>query len=460
MKSIFNFVKSIFKPIFNRIKGNSARIIIYSFIFLILSGTFLLMLPISTQDGRGASFLDALFTATSASCVTGLVVQNTATYWTLFGQFVIMLLIQVGGMGVVTMAVAVTILTGRKISLSWRGTMQDAISAHQVGGIVRMTGFIIKMSLIIELIGALSFSLVFVPQFGLLKGLWYSIFHSVSAFCNAGFDLLGTEVPYCSLVGYSSNAIINITVMSLIVIGGLSFSTWADFSKHKLKLKNYHMQSKIILCTTLLLIVLPAVYFYIFEYSNPVYGDISTKERLLSSFFQSVTTRTAGFNTTDLTLLSESGVMIMIVLMIIGGSPGSTAGGMKTTTFAVLFLNLIATFKRKPEPSCFGRRIENDAVKNAATVVTMYVVMFLSGAIIISMIEGLPLLTCMFETASAIGTVGLTLGITTSLSSVSRLILIGLMYLGRVGGLTIIFATIKSFSNGHGRYPQEKITIG
>ena len=438
----------------------SSEIIIYSFMALILSGAFLLMLPISTQDGKGATFLDALFTATSASCVTGLVVHNTATYWTVFGQFVIMILIQIGGMGVVTMAIAVTMATGRKISLFRRGTMQDAISAHQVGGIVRMTGFILKTSRAIELLGAVSLSFVFIPQFGLIKGIWYSVFHSVSAFCNAGFDLLGTDVPYCSLVDYSNNSIVNFTIMSLIVIGGLSFSTWADFSEHKFKFKKYRVQSKIVLVATALLIALPALFFYIFEYSNPAYGDISTKERVLSSLFQSVTTRTAGFNTTDLTLFSESGIMIMIMLMIIGGAPGSTAGGMKNTTFTVLFLNAIATFRRNPDAHCFGRRIESSAVKDAATVATMYIVMFITGGIIISMVEGLPLLSCLFETASAIGTVGLTVGITTSLSTISRIILIWLMYLGRVGGLTIIFATVKGIHNGNGRFPREKITIG
>lgn len=438
----------------------SSEIIIYGFVALILTGTLLLMLPFATQDGQGASFLDALFTATSASCVTGLVVQNTATYWTFFGKFVIMLLIQIGGMGVVTMAMAITIVSGRRISLFWRGTMQDSISASQVGGIIRMTGFIIKISFLIEAIGAICLGFVFIPEFGIIKGIWYSIFHSVSAFCNAGFDLLGTDEPFCSLVGYSGNIIINVTIMSLIVIGGLSFSTWKDFSQHKFHFKKYRLQTKIILITTALLIILPAIYFFFLEYGPENYKDVPLLERILSSLFQSVTTRTAGFNTTDLTLLSESAIMIMIILMIIGGSPGSTAGGMKTTTFSVLFLNSIAAFRRKPEATCLGRRIENGAVRTAATIATMYIVMFITGGIIISVVEGLPILTCMFETASAIGTVGLTLGITTSLSTVSRLILIFLMYLGRVGGLTIIFATVKSTHNGNGKYPLEKITIG
>ncbi len=439
---------------------SSSQIIIYGFAGLILSGTFLLMLPFSTQQWGGASFLDALFTATSASCVTGLVVQDTATYWSMFGQFVIMMLIQIGGMGVVTVAVAITVISGKKIGLFQRSTMQEAISAQQVGGIVRMTGFILKTSALIELCGVFSFSFVFVPEFGLFKGLWYSLFHSVSAFCNAGFDLMGVKAPFSSLMDYSANGIVNMTVMSLIVIGGIGFSTWADFNEHGINFRRYRMQSKVILTTTALLIGLSALYFFVFEFSSPVWGDMPLAERIWSSFFRAVTPRTAGFNTTDLTLLSDAGQMITIMLMLIGGCPGSTAGGMKTTTLAVLLATAFSIFHKKDSPSLYARRIGDDVIKNAATIFMMYVSLFIIGALIISLKEGLPLLSCMFETASAIGTVGLTQGITTNLSSLSEIVLIALMYRGRVGGLTIIFATVKDAPKIQSKLPLEKITVG
>ncbi len=413
------------------------------------------MLPFSTKDGQGASFADAIFTSTSAVCVTGLVVQDTATYWSVFGQLIILLLIQIGGMGVVTVAVAITTFSGRKIGLMQRSVMQEAISAHQVGGIVRMTKFILKTSLLIELAGAFFLALVFCRDFGIGQGLWYAVFHSISAFCNAGFDLMGVREQFSSLISYTVNPIINITVMTLIVVGGLGFLTWADIQKNTWHWKKYRMQSKVILTVTAGLIVIPALYFFFCEFA---YQPL--RERVWNSLFQSVTPRTAGFNTADLTLLSETGKMLMIVLMLIGGSPGSTAGGMKTTTAAVLCFSALAVFQKKESAHCFGRRISNDAVKNAATIFLMYVVLFLSGAMVISYIEEIPLLTAMFETGSAIGTVGLSLGMTPTLGTLSKAILIGLMFFGRVGGLTLVFAALSEKRIDSSRYPQEKITVG
>ena len=433
----------------------SFQIIILGFFTVILLGSFFLMLPQATQDGMGASFHDALFTATSAVCVTGLVVHDTATYWSFFGQMVIILLIQIGGMGVVTVAVAIATVSGRKISLMQRSVMQEAISAHQVGGIVRMTKFILKTSILIELIGAVLLASVFVKDFGTLKGIWYGVFHSISAFCNAGFDLLGVNEQFSSLTSYVKNPVVNVTIMGLIIIGGLGFLTWADIHKNKWRWKKYRMQSKVILVVTAILILVPSVYFYFLEFSSLPAG-----ERIWSSVFQSVTPRTAGFNTTDLTLLSEAGQMLMIVLMLIGGSPGSTAGGMKTTTIGVLFSSAVSVFQKKESAQLCGRRISDDAVKNAATILMMYVTLFLGGGMIISSVEGIPLMSALFETSSAIGTVGLSLGITPSLGDISRGILIGLMFFGRVGGLTLIFAAFSERSNHHCRLPQEKITVG
>lgn len=444
----------------NKRHWSSAQVILLGFGALILAGTLLLMLPVSSRSGQWTSFTDALFTATSASCVTGLIVQDTATYWSLFGQFVIITLIQIGGLGVVTMAIAIAMASGSKISLSRRQTMQDAISATQVGGIVRMTGFILKSCLIIELAGALAYSFVFIPEFGFIKGLCYSLFHSISAFCNAGFDLMGIKTQFSSLTDYTGNGIVNLTTVMLILTGGLGFATWADFSNHKLKFSAYRLQSKIALAGTVILVTIPFVYFWFLEFSMPQWAGMSATDKFWASVFRAVTPRTAGFNTVDMTLFGEATVMVTILLMLIGGNSGSTAGGMKVSTISVLFTTAMSVFHRQQNPSVFGRRIEDSVIKNAATILMMYITLFMGGALFISIVEGLPLLTCMFETASAVATVGLTMGITPQLSTVSHFILIALMYLGRVGGLTIIFATVKGVNNGNAKYPVEKITVG
>lgn len=434
---------------------SSFQIILLGFAGVILLGALLLMLPISSAERVVTPFNEALFTSTSAVCVTGLVVKDTGSYWSSFGQAVIITLIQIGGLGVVTIAASFSMLAGRRISLMQRSTMQDAISAPKVGGIVKLTKFIITGTFIIEAVGAVSMMPVFCKNFG-AKGIWMSVFHSVSAFCNAGFDILGTEGnQFCSLTPYTSNPVINITVMLLIVIGGIGFLTWDDICNNKFKIKKYSMQSKIILLTSLILILLPAIYFFIFDYS-----DYSIGNRLLASLFQSVTTRTAGFNTTDLTKLTRPSQAIMIFLMLVGGSPGSTAGGLKTTTMAVLILNAFACFKRKENVCAFGRRIDDSVIKNAATIVMMYITLFFIGGVSICTIEKLPLVASLFETASAIGTVGLTLGITPKLSLASQVILIVLMYLGRVGSLTLIYATLSGKKQINAKLPLEKITVG
>ena len=442
------------KLIHGKIRLTTSQSIILGFFSMILLGTFLLMLPFSSRAGVATPFSDALFTATSAVCVTGLVVYDTAAYWSVFGQTVIIILIQIGGMGVITVAASFALISGRRISLMQRSTMQEAISAPKVGGIVRLTSFIIRISLLIELLGAVAMAPVFCRDFG-PKGLWMALFHSISAFCNAGFDLMGTSMPFSSLTGYTADPVINVIVMLLVVIGGIGFLTWDDIRAHKLHVHQYRMQSKVILCTTAILLLFPALYFFFFEFSSLAPG-----ERVLASLFQSVTTRTAGFNTADLTALSEPGRYIMIALMLIGGSPGSTAGGMKTTTIAVLFASAISTFFRKEYAHFFGRRIDDGVIKNAATILLMYLSLFFFGGLAISIIEGAPMLDCLFETASAVGTVGLTLGLTSHLGLVSRGILIVLMFFGRVGGLTLIFAALSGTAKNVSKYPQEKITVG
>ena len=448
-------IREMLAPFWKSDRVSPARIIISAFLLLILLGTALLMLPFSTRVWGGASFADALFTATSATCVTGLVVHDTATYWSRFGQLVILFLIQVGGMGVVTMAVAIFIFSGKRISLKQRWVMQESISAPQVGGIVRMTGFILKTAFAIEGLGTLILAFRFCPELGLGRGLWYSVFHSISAFCNAGFDLIGIRTPFSSLTSYSVQPIVNLVIMMLIVAGGIGFLTWEDIKNHKWHFKKYGMQSKVIFMVTGLLIFLPALYFFYFEFSN-----VPLTERVWVSLFQSVTPRTAGFNTADLNLLSEVGQMLIIMLMLIGGSPGSTAGGMKTTTLAVLVSSALSVFRKKEHTHFFGRQIPDGTIRNAATIFLMYIVLFLVGGMVISRTEDIPLMTALFETASAIGTVGLSLGITPDLGFVSHIILICLMFFGRVGGLTLIFATISEKKLNVSKYPQEKITVG
>ena len=434
---------------------SAAQVIILSFAGAILLGSLVLMLPFATRDGLGASFPDALFTAVSATCVTGLVVRDTATYWSGFGQAVLLIMIQVGGMGVVTMAVAIAVASGKKISLMQRSTMQEAISAPKVGGIVQLTGFILKLTALFELLGAALLASAFVPQFGWGRGLWYSVFHAVSAFCNAGFDLMGVQEPFSSMTGFVAQPVVNIALALLITIGGIGFLTWEDIGTHRHHVRRYRMQTKVILAAGAALLLLPAAYLFFFELGGRPFG-----ERVWTALFQSVTLRTAGFNTIDLTEISESGQAMMIVLMLTGGAPGSTAGGMKTTTLVVLLATAIAVFRRKEDTQLFGRRLDDDIVRRAATISTLYVALFLLGGCVISRAEGLPLLSCLFETASAVGTVGITLGLTPSLGMLSKVILMLLMFFGRVGGLTLIFAALAGYQPGRSKLPQERLTVG
>ena len=433
---------------------NSFQIIILGFAGVILFGALLLMLPFSSQSGHMTPFLDSLFTATSAVCVTGLVLHDTATYWSGFGQAVILLLIQIGGMGVITVAAAITRISGRGISLMQRKTMQEAIAAPKVGGIVRLTGFIIRSTLVLECLGAAVMAPIFYREFG-LRGLWMALFHSISAFCNAGFDLMGIREHFSSLTSYESNPVINITIMLLIIIGGMGFLTWEDIRTNRLNLHKYRMQSKVILSATALLIALPAVLFFLTDFAALPIG-----ERILASLFQSVTPRTAGYNTVDLTKMSDTSQAVTILLMLTGGAPGPTAGGMKVTTLAVLIANAVAAFRRREDPQLFHRRLEHSAVRNAAAILLLYLGLTFAGAAAISTAEELPLGACLYETASAAGTVGLTLGLTPQLGVLSQSILILLMYFGRVGGLTLIYAAFSGPDLTYARYPQEKITVG
>lgn len=440
--------------IFER-KMSSFQIIIAGFFIAILIGAVLLMLPVSSSSGQGTSFIHALFTSTSAMCVTGLVVEDTASYWSIFGQAVILLLIQIGGLGVAVVTALFVSISGGKISLLQRSTLQGSISAHNIGGVMGMTWFIFKVAFIMELLGAIVMLPTFCEIFG-SSGIWVATFHSISAFCNAGFDLMGEKTgAFDSLISLSNNVWVVLPICLLIVSGGLGFVTWSDIATNKFRLKRYMMQSKAILAVTVILIFLPALFFFLFDFSTYPLWD-----RLSLSFFQAITPRTAGFNTVDLSSMTSAGRAVIAILMLIGGSPGSTAGGVKVTTIAVLFANMYAVFWRKKNAQFFGRRIDDSTIKSGATIMIMYVTLVISGALAISTIENLPMGVCLFESISAIATVGLSLGITPTLSSISHVILILLMFLGRVGGLTLIFALISKPEPDVSQCPVEKIMVG
>ena len=360
----------------------SFQIMILGFAGVILLGALVLMLPIATVQRVWTPFHEALFTSTSAVCVTGLVVQDTGSYWSAFGQTVILLLIQIGGLGVITGAVTFLMLAGRNITLKERSAMQDAISAPAVGGIVRLTRFILKGTFLVELLGALALLPAFCRDYG-LRGVWMSVFHSVSAFCNAGFDILGrTDSLYPSLTAYAADPLVNIVIMLLIIVGGIGFLTWDDVCTHGLHLRRYRMQSKVILSATALLITIPAFLFYLTDFA-----DLPVGERILASLFQSVTPRTAGYNTVDLTEMTDASQAVTILLMLTGGAPGSTAGGMKVTTLAVLIANAIAAFRRREDLQLFHRRLETSTVRNAAAILLLYLGLTFAGAAVISTAE-------------------------------------------------------------------------
>ena len=438
-----------------RLKLSAPQIVVLGFAGLILLGALLLMLPISSASGEATSFVDAFFTSTTSVCVTGLIVQDTGSYWSDFGHVIILLLVQIGGLGVITVAASFTLVTGRRIGLFQRGTMQEAVASPKLGGVVRLTGFLLKTTLVIELVGAIVLAPTLISTYGWGRGIWMSVFTSVSAFCNAGLDLFGRTEPYSSITAFVDNPAINIAVMALIVLGGLGFLTWDDIRTHGVHFRRYRMQSKVILLTSIILIVAPAAGFFFLEF-----GDMPIGKRIWASLFQSVTTRTAGFNSVDLNQMSEPGILTMIGLMLVGGSPGSTAGGMKTTTLAVLIGCAYAVFRKRESTQFFGRRIGQDVVSTALAIFFMYVILSIGGAAVISYIEGLPILTSLFEATSAVATVGLSLGVTPTLSAASKWILIVLMYVGRVGGLTLIYAVLAGAKRQIGKLPLDHITVG
>lgn len=439
-----------------KIRLSPFRLILISFILVILVGALLLFLPFSSKNG--VSFFDCLFTSVSAVCVTGLVVLDTATTWTLFGKIIILLLIQIGGLGVVTVAASLVLLAGGKIGIYQRSLIEESTSANTMGGMVKLLKFILAFSFSVEALGAILLMPTFIKAFGIKEGIFCSFFHSISAFCNAGFDLMGDKTgTFSSLTSFSNNTFLIAVISILIIIGGLGFLTWKDIKENKLHFKKYSLQSKIIISVSLFLIFVPFVFFLFSE--RELWRGMTIKERILSSFFQSVTTRTAGFNSVDFASFSDSGKLVSIILMLIGGSPGSTAGGLKTTTVAIFVLSALSSFKRRSDVSVYSRKINNKAVKNASALVFLYLTLFLLGGIIINMTDGCDMLSSLFESASALATVGLSLGLTTKLGVISRTYLMILMYIGRVGGLTLLYGALTDTMNEK-KYPEEKVNIG
>ncbi len=436
------------------------KIILLGYCFIILLGTVLLRLPAAVRDGSEQSVLTAFFTATSSTCVTGLVRADTCTNWTLFGQAVILVLIQTGGIGFMTICISALSLTKKNIGLASRSLMQNSISAPQLGGIVRMTKFISLGTLLIEGIGALLLAFYFCPLLGLGRGIWYSIFHSISAFCNAGFDLMGIQGEYSSLTSVVGNWYVNLIIMLLIVIGGLGFFVWRNLLDSKFQYKKMLLHTRIVMFVTAFLILGGALLLFLTEHGGDAYHDKSLSEQIAASFFQSVSARTAGFNTVELARMTEAGRFILICLMMIGGSAGSTAGGIKTTTFAVLMLSIITTFRHRKSVEAFGRRMEDGIARTASCVFMMYLLLSCGGAVLISRIEGIAFLDALFETVSAIATVGLSVGLTPTLGIMSCLILCFLMIFGRVGSMTMLLAFSSNKNIKISSLPLEKVQIG
>lgn len=437
------------------------KLILGGYCLIILIGTILLTLPIAARSGQWTPISDCFFTATSATCVTGLVRFDTYTHWTMFGQLVILGMIQIGGIGFMTVAIMVMVAARKKISLSQRALMQNSVSAPQLGGIVRMTKFIALGTLVVELIGAFLLSFSFVPKFGWAKGIYFSIFHSISAFCNAGFDLMGgTTGKFSSLTGWANDWYVNLVIVALIFVGGLGFFVWYDILHNHFRFRKLKLQSKMVLSISTGVLLAGAVILFLTENGGEAYAGMPLNERILASLFQSMTCRTAGFNTVDFGAMSEAGIFVMICLMFIGGSTGSTAGGIKTTTFWVLCVSIFATFRRKKNIEAFGRRMEENITRTASCVFMTYLLLACSVAVMISVIEGLPILVTLFEASSAMATVGLTMGITPSISMVSKLLLAFLMLCGRVGSITMLLAFSSEKKVTNSRLPLEQIQVG
>lgn len=437
-----------------RFSLNAVQYLAVSFACIILGGALLLMLPIASRNGQSLPFLDALFTAASASCVTGLVLYDTWTQFTFFGQAVILLMIQIGGLSLMTVTILVSVLLGQRIGLHRRSVLMDTIGALQMGGVVRLTRRALAVTAACEGVGALALLFWFCPRYG-LRGVWMAVFHAVSAFCNAGFDLLGTG---SSLTTAACEPYLNIVLMLLIIAGGMGFLVWDDALTHGRNFRRWRLHSKIAFTSTLALFLLGAVAFFVIE-GNHAFAGHTAGEKALMAAFQSVTPRTAGFNTVDLMALSESGTLLTIMLMFVGAGSGSTGGGVKVNTFTVLILNALKQIRRKDDVELFGRRMEEKDIGKAYSVVTMYFLVCMTGCMVLCL-QGVGLDDALFESISAMGTVGLTRGVTPTLPALSKLVVALMMFAGRVGSMSVAMAITRDRPAAKRRSVAESILIG
>lgn len=428
------------------------------FAFIILIGAVLLMLPISNNN-EPLSFLNSLFTAASATCVTGLAVADTYTQFSLFGQIVILALIQIGGLGFMAVAIAISLAAHKKIGLKQRGLLMEAMNSPELGGVVRIMVRSLKYTFIFELAGAVLLSIRFIPMFGFWQGAWFGIFHSVSAFCNAGFDLMGIITPSASLTIFADDPLVLITIMCLITIGGIGFLVWNDIAEHKLKISRYRLHAKIALSVSLVLIIAGAAFYLVFE-NNGAFSGMTAGEKILQAFFCSVTSRTAGFATLDYSSMTQNGTLLTSLLMFIGASPGSTGGGIKSTTFLVIILTLISYIRGWEDLNIFDRRLEHSVLQKTFSTVTLYLTCTIVAMFIIMAAQNLSFVDTAFESISAMSTVGLSRGVTSQLVPVSRIVDILLMYIGRVGSLSVALALSGHSRTAPVKKPEEKISIG
>ena len=441
-------------------KLNPTQILALGFLILIILGTILLSFPFATAQGIESGFVTALFTSTSAVCVTGLVVEDTGTFWSPFGKMIILLLIQAGGLGFMTLTSFFALAIGKRISFKERLHIQEALNEYKIQGIVRYVKYIIIMTFIIESIGAILLSFKFIPQFGLKEGIANSIFHAVSAFCNAGFDLMGN---YSSLTDYRGSLVVNITIMSLIILGGLGFNVIYEMIR-KRSLKGISLHSSLVLRLTLGLIFIGFFLIFILEYGNMnTLGGLSLKEKILSSFFHSITPRTAGFNTLLTDKLTTGTLIITMLLMFIGASSASCAGGIKITTTGVLYYKMLSTIQGKKDTEVFKKRIPQEIIDRAIVIIVLSALWVVFVSLILSITEkNVEFLVLLFESISSFGTVGLSMGITPQLSNIGKIVISMSMFVGRLGPLTIVLAlSVKQLKNNKKyRYPEERVSVG
>ncbi len=459
IRKMCNAIKMFMKY---KMKLTTAQMLVLGFAVIIAVGTILLMLPVSSRSGCKTSFVNAFFTATSASCITGLVVFDTYTYWSMFGQLVLLALTQIGGLGFMTMGSVIAFLMRSKISFRQRLAMSESIGLDMTSGIVRMTQHILIGTFIFEAAGALILSVKFIPEFGLGGGIYKGVFHAVSAFCNSGIDLMGEKQPFGSFCNYTDDWVVNITIMLLITVGGTGFFVWEDIYRSK-NYKSLSFHSKLVLTINTALVIFGAAMIFFMDYHNPgTLGKLPFGTKVLASLFQSVASRTAGFCTVNLSALSVGSTFVMMILMFIGGAPGSTAGGVKTTTVGLLFFTVLASIRGSEDVNAFKHRIEHLAVFRAVTVVLMSLCVVVAGTLVLSMADPMySFKEIVFEVISAFGTVGLTLGITPTLSAVSKVALALIMFFGRVGVVTIMLSlTLRGTKpNSKIRYPVGRVMI-